>query len=57
MPQTHPPYNESSWVGTGMWSLETISYNVFYYHEVLEDLLDLYKRLAKAQCVNYVMSS
>ena len=57
VPQTHPAYNESSWVGTGMWSLETISYNVFHYHEVLEDLLDLYKRLAKAQCVNYVMSS
>ena len=41
MPQTHPPYNESSWVGTGMWSLETICYNVFRSQEVLEDLLDL----------------
>jgi hypothetical protein len=40
-----------------MWSLETICYNVFHYHEVLEDLLDLYKRLAKAHCVNCVMSS
>ena len=57
VPQTHPTYNESSWVGTGMWSLETICYNVFHYHEVLEDLLDLYKRLAKAHCVNCVMSS
>ena len=57
MPQTHPPYNDSSRVGTGMWSLETLCYNVFRPQEVLEGLLDLKKGLAKAHCVNYVTSS
>jgi hypothetical protein len=37
-----------------MWSLETMSYTVLRSQEVLEDLLDLEKRLAKAICVNYV---
>jgi hypothetical protein len=41
VPQTHPPHSESRWVGTGMWSLETMSYTVLRSQEVLEDLLDL----------------
>jgi hypothetical protein len=56
VPRTHPPYNDSSCVGTGMWSLDAICYNVFRSQEVVEGLLDLQKRLAKAHCVNDVTS-
>ncbi len=41
VPQTHPPYNEFSWVGTGMWSLETICDSVIRSQEVVAGQLDL----------------
>jgi hypothetical protein len=41
VPQTHPAYNESSWVGTGMWSLETICDSVIRSQEVVAGQLDL----------------